>query len=68
VVERLISLIVTGLDVTMTGPLALPVLKLMVNVSGPSVKLSDEGDIEKEPTLAVILKDPDDAEKSESPT
>ena len=59
---------VTGLDVTTTGPLALPVLKLIVNSSGPSVKLSDKGDTEKEPAPAVMLKDPDVAEKSESPT
>ena len=61
---RLVSLIVTGLDVATTGPLVLPVLRLAINISVPSVLASAVGVTVKDPELFVIVTVPVDVAKS----
>ena len=52
---RLVSLIVTGLDVATTGPTVPPILRLALNVSEPSVLASAVGVTVKDPELFVIV-------------
>ena len=63
-VSKVVSLIVTVLEVATIDPLALTVLTLAVNVSAPSVVASASGVTLNDPALLVITKLPVFAAKS----